>query len=116
MTGKPNSTSENVAKRVADLRAEAGDMAPRNPSRDALNSDADMLEALAVELSEVEKLREAATFLRDTIRQSIVQTPGPATVETPDGKVHTGPLAEYMHDLLPMIADVLDRALEGDKP
>ena len=66
---------------------------------------------LAASEALVERLRGAATDLRDIIRRNIVQKPGPATVETPDGKVHTGPLAEYMHDLLPMIADVLDRAV-----
>jgi hypothetical protein len=59
----PDITPENVARRVADLRSEAGDMAPRNPSRDALNQDADMLEALAARLAASEareaKLRKA---------------------------------------------------------
>lgn len=49
-------------------------------------------------------------FLRTTIRSNIVVKPGPHTVELPDGSIHSGPLADFMHDLLPMIADVLDRA------
>lgn len=59
-----------------------------------------------------DKLREAVDFIRTTIRNNIVVKPGPHTVELPDGSVHGGPVAEYLHSLLPMIADVLDRAAE----
>lgn len=58
------------------------------------------------------KLRHGVDFIRTAIRNNIVVKPGAHTVELPDGSVHEGPLAEYMHSLLPMIADILDRAAE----
>lgn len=81
-------------------------------------------DALRARLAETEgkvgALRKAVDFLRTTIRSNIVVKPGPHTVELPDGSIHSGPLADFMHDLLPMIADVLDRAAlasaQGVKP
>jgi hypothetical protein len=66
--------------------------------------------------AQVERMRAKIAALRDTIRTNIVTKDGPHTVEMPDGSVHSGPLADYMHDLLPMIADVLDAALAPAMP
>jgi hypothetical protein len=61
-------------------------------------------------------LREAVDFLRTTIRANIVVKDGPHTVELPDGSIHSGPVAEFLHELLPNIAEVLDRAALASRP
>lgn len=77
----------------------------------AAEADRDRLAAANAALeAQVARLLEPINFLRETIRQNIVVKDGPHTVVLPDGSTHSGPLADFMHELLPMIADILDRA------
>lgn len=49
--------------------------------------------------------------LRNILARNIVEQPGPHTITLPDGTTHTGPVVDFLHDLIRVQIRALDAAL-----